>query len=208
MAYTIGLDYGTNSARAVVVRLSDGAELATEIATYAHGEEGILLDRRDPNVARQHPSDYLDAARRTIRTVVQRATEMGISADRIIALGVDTTGSTPLPIKGDLTPLAATDEFGDNMTAMAWLWKDHSSTAEAEAITTSARKERPHYLAKTGGVYSSEWFWAKIWRAWRDDPTVVEAADTWMEIAGLDPRNALRPLRRRRRAAKYLCGGA
>ena len=187
MAYTIGLDYGTNSARAVVVRLSDGAELATEIATYAHGEEGILLDRRDPNVARQHPADYLDAARKTIRTVVRRAAEIGIKAEEVIALGVDTTGSTPLPITRDLTPLATTDAFADNMTAMAWLWKDHSSTAEAEAITASARTERPRYLAKTGGVYSSEWFWAKIWRAFRDDPTVVEAADTWMEIADWIP---------------------
>ena len=187
MAYTIGLDYGTNSARAVVVRLSDGAELATEIATYGHGEEGILLDRRDPNVARQHPADYLEAARRTIRTVVQRAAETGIKAEEVIALGVDTTGSTPLPITRDLTPLAMTDAFADNMTAMAWLWKDHSSTAEAEAITASARTERPRYLAKTGGVYSSEWFWAKIWRAFRDDPTVLEAADTWMEIADWIP---------------------
>lgn len=188
MNYTIGLDYGTNSVRAVLVRLSDGAELATEVRTYAHGEEGIILDRGNPNFARQHPDDYLDGAREAIAAVVSAGhSDHGIEPDQIIGIGVDATASTPLPVDRANRPLVHTDRYRDNPAALAWLWKDHTATEEAAAITERARAEHPEYLAFSGGVYSFEWFWAKIWRAVKDEPRLLEDAFTWVEIADWIP---------------------
>lgn len=185
MKLVLGLDYGTNSVRAVLVNVENGAELATAIWDYEHGEAGIILDAKDPNVARQHPQDYLRGAEITIKEVLKKA---GVqSGADVIGIGVDTTGSTPMPVFKDNRALAMDTRFANNRTAMAWLWKDHTSTAEAETITKVARERKPHYLAKIGGVYSSEWFWAKVWRAKRDDAGVFEAADTWVEIADWIP---------------------
>lgn len=188
MKYTVGLDYGTNSVRAVLVQLSDGAEIATEIWGYAHGDQGVILDKGDPNLARQHPRDYLEGAERTLQGVVRSAVNNhGIDPGDIIGIGVDTTGSTPMPVQRDLSPLTDLPHQKDNPTVMAWLWKDHTSMKEAREITETARSRRPHFLAKTGGIYSSEWFWAKIWRAYLDDSGALDNAWTWMEIADWIP---------------------
>lgn len=186
--YTIGLDYGTNSVRALLVNVEDGTEVATSVWGYAHGEKGVMLSR-DPNLARQHPADYLEGARRTIRAVLAQAKRKirGFSPDQIIGLGVDTTGSTPIPVDREGWPLAFQDPFQDDLNAMAWLWKDHTSVAEAEEITELARKLRPHYLAKYGGKYSSEWFWSKILHCKRVAPRVFNAAYAWLEIADWIP---------------------
>ena len=186
--YGIGLDYGTNSVRAVIVNTANGEEIATSVWNYPHGEAGIILDARDPNLARQHPQDYLDGAEAVIRDALSTAAATpGFSPTQIIGVGVDTTGSTPMPVAADGTPLAFTEAFRNNPAAMAWLWKDHTSAAEAEEITAQARAHRPQFLAKCGGIYSSEWFWSKILRCRRAAKEVFDAAHTWIEIADWIP---------------------
>jgi L-ribulokinase len=186
--YTIGLDYGTNSVRALIVDTVDGHEIATAIWNYEHGHAGILLDR-DPNVARQHPADYLKGAEVTIREVLAAASKSVASfkPSDVVGIGVDTTGSTPMPVDADGVPLALNKKFSENPAAMAWLWKDHTGTAEAEEITALAHKIRPNYVAKIGGVYSSEWFYSKILHCLRTAPDVFEAAYSWIELADFVP---------------------
>ena len=165
-AFTIGLDYGTNSVRALVVDVADGTEVATSVWDYRRGEAGIILDDSDPNLARQHPADYLEGLEAVVRSVLKEAGRYdGFSATRIIGIGIDTTGSTPLPVDASGTPLAMDRAFEGNPNALAWLWKDHTAHEEARAITELAARIRPNYLAKVGGTYSSEWFWAKILRS-------------------------------------------
>ncbi len=182
--YTIGLDYGTNSVRALLVDVAGGAEIATSVYNYPHGEMGILLDPRDPDVARQHPRDYLDGAVAVITDVLAQAKAIaGFDASQVIGMGVDTTGSTPIPVDATGTPLALTPAFADQLGAMAYLWKDHTGHAEAVEITAKAAEMRPQFLAKCGGTYSAEWFWAKILRCKRANPDVFDAAYTWVEHA-------------------------
>ena len=186
--YTIGLDYGTNSVRALLVDAAGGREIATAIWNYEHGHAGVVLSR-DPNLARQHPADYLKGAEITIREALATAEKSvrGFDAGQVAGIGVDTTGSTPLPVDADGEALAFQSEFADNPAALAWLWKDHTSTAEAEEITALAREMRPNYLAKCGGVYSSEWFYSKILHCLRTAPDVFDAAHSWVELADFVP---------------------
>jgi L-ribulokinase len=186
--YAIGLDYGTNSVRCVLVNAANGRELATSVWGYEHGTDGVILGN-DPNLARQHPADYLKGAEVVIRRVlaaVKRRTK-GFRSDQVIGIGVDTTGSTPLPVDDRGEPLAFKRQFSRNSAAMAWLWKDHTSVAEAEEITQLAERMRPHFLAKCGGTYSSEWFFSKILHCLRTSPKVFDAARTWVEIADWIP---------------------
>ncbi len=182
--YAIGLDYGTNSCRALIVDLENGRELATQVYPYPSGEMGVIVDPRDPNLARQHPADYLAGLEQIIvRGLAQaRALDPAFTADRVVGLGIDTTGSTPMPVARDGTPLALLPGFQDNPHAMAWLWKDHTSHAEAAEITALAAEMRPAYLARCGGVYSSEWFWSKLLHAKRVAPDVFEAAFSFVEL--------------------------
>jgi L-ribulokinase len=186
--YTIGLDYGTNSVRALIVNVANGAEVAASVWTYAHGTQGVILSR-DPNLARQHPGDYLKGAELTIRQAVVSAkkTVKGFSAGQVIGIGVDTTGSTPLPVDANGQPLAFNRRFANHPAAMAWLWKDHTGVNEAAEITALAKKMRPQYLAKCGGTYSSEWFWSKILKCLRTAPNVFNAAHSWVELADFVP---------------------
>ena len=186
--YTIGLDYGTNSVRALIVNTANGAEVATAVWTYAHGTEGVIL-ARDPNLARQHPADYAKGAEITLAAVLAKAKKSvrGFSADQVVGLGVDTTGSTPLPVDANGQPLAFQKKFAKHPAALAWLWKDHTGVAEAAEITALARELRPQFLAKCGGTYSSEWFWSKILHCLRTAPEVFDAADAWVEFADYVP---------------------
>jgi L-ribulokinase len=186
--YSIGLDYGTNSARALLVALHDGREIATSVFEYPSGEAGILLSE-DPVLARQNPEDYLRAAETTLRDVVEQARKNlpGFDPSDVIAIGVDTTGSTPMPVDDKGMPLTRQDAFAHDLDAMAWLWKDHTAVEEAAEITQLAGRIRPEYLAKCGGTYSSEWFWAKILHCLRANAGVFEAAETWVEIADWIP---------------------
>lgn len=183
MFATLGLDFGTNSVRCVVVDTSNGQELGTAIYNYASGQDGILLDTNDHNVARQNPADYIEGIQMTVGKACHLAMDEHSSFDlsRIIGIGVDTTGSTPLPVDVNGTPLAFQKAFQDNLNAYVWLWKDHSSHAEAAEITALAAKEYPQYLSRCGGVYSSEWFFSKILHCLRIDPEVYDAAYTWVE---------------------------
>ena len=189
MAYTIGLDYGTNSLRCVVVDITDGTELATAVYEYETGEGGIILDSADHNLARQNPADYIKGIEITVKdaaTQAQRA-DKDFKAEHIIGIGVDTTGSTPLPVDKNCTPLSMLDEFKDNPNAYVWLWKDHTAHAEATEITELAAKRHPEYLAKCGGTYSSEWFFSKIFHCLQADSNVFEAAYSWVECCDYIP---------------------
>ena len=161
--YSIGLDYGTNSVRALIVNTSNGREVGTAVWEYAHGAHGVILSR-DPNLARQHPADYLTGAEITIRKALAQAkrTVKDFTPDQVVGLGVDTTGSTPVPVDSRGQALAFDKRFAKNPAAMAWLWKDHTGVLEGAEITETALEMRPQYLAKCGGIYSSEWFFSKI----------------------------------------------
>ena len=186
--YTIGLDYGTNSVRALIVNVSDGAEAASAVWTYEHGTVGVMLSN-DPNLARQHPADYLKGAEITIKKALAAAKKAvkGFSPSDVIGIGVDTTGSTPLPVDAAGVPLAFDKRFADDLAAMAWLWKDHTGIAEAAEITALAKKIRPQFLAKCGGTYSSEWFFSKLLHCLRTSPKVFNAAHSWVECADWIP---------------------
>ncbi|MBN1844235.1 MAG: ribulokinase [Sedimentisphaerales bacterium] len=183
MAYSLGLDYGTNSVRCLIVNTADGTEVATAIYEYETGEQGIILDRSDHNLARQNPADYLKGIEVTVKQSLEQAQQNDpeFAADRVIGIGVDTTGSTPLPVDDRGRPLCFHQEFRDNPNAHAWLWKDHTGYAEAAEITELAQKIHPEYLAKCGGTYSSEWFFSKVLHCLRSDPAVFAAAHTWVE---------------------------
>jgi L-ribulokinase len=186
--YTIGLDFGTNSVRALVVNIANGKEAGTAVWAYQHGEAGVILSR-DPNLARQHPADYIKGAELAIRNALRdtKKSVRGFAPEQVIGIGVDTTGSTPLPVDGNGQPVAFDKRFAKNPAAMAWLWKDHTGVAEAAEITALAAEVRPHYLAKCGGSYSSEWFFSKILHCLRAAPEVFDAAHLWVELADFVP---------------------
>jgi L-ribulokinase len=195
---TIGVDFGTNSARAVVVDCADGRTLGSAVFDYPSGTEGVLLDPRDPHLARQNPTDYLKALEASVCGALAAADAErgrgrgrgrggGFTRDRVIGIGVDTTGSTPVPVDARNRPLALDPRWQGNLAAHAWLWKDHTAAAEAAAITETARRCAPAYLAPIGGTYSSEWFWSKIWHCLKVAPEVFEAAASWVELADFIP---------------------
>ena len=128
MSYAIGLDYGTNSVRTLVVDVRDGKELATAVYEYETGDAGIILDSSDHNLARQNPADYLKGAQITIKEALAAAkrADKDFDVSKVIGIGVDTTGSTPIPVDKAGTPLNMLEEFKDNPNACAWLWKDHT----------------------------------------------------------------------------------
>lgn len=189
MAYVIGLDYGTNSVRCLVVDARNGRELGTAVYEYESGQAGILLDKADHNVARQNPADYLKGLEVTILAASREAkkSDKKFTPAQVVGIGVDTTGSTPIPVDAEGVPLAMKKEFKKNRNACVWLWKDHTGYAEAAKITELAAKMRPEYLAKCGGVYSSEWFFSKIWHCLNVDKKVFDAAFTWVEHADWIP---------------------
>ncbi|HLK15015.1 MAG TPA: ribulokinase, partial [Fimbriimonadaceae bacterium] len=182
--YSLGLDYGTNSVRGVLIDVADGATLETSVWPYRRGDEGVFYDDADPNLARQHPGDYGDGFEACVRGVLG---ESGVDPEDVVGIGVDTTGSTPLPVAPDGTALALDSHWSDNVDSYAWLWKDHTSHAEAAEITAKARELGEPYLAKCGGTYSSEWFWSKILHCARAAPEVFSAAHSWVELADYVP---------------------
>ena len=187
-AFTIGVDFGTNSVRAVVVDTANGRTLGTSVFNYPSGHQGILLDARDPHFARQNPNDYLEGLWASVNGALAEADkDPGFSRDRVIGLGTDTTGSTPMPVDANARPLALDPKWKDNPAAQAWLWRDHTSTAEAAAITETARAHAPEYVAPIGGTYSSEWLWSKVWRCLKVAPDVFDAAYSWVELADYIP---------------------
>ncbi|MCE0484963.1 MAG: ribulokinase [Methylacidiphilales bacterium] len=188
MAFTIGIDYGTNSVRALVVRCSNGEELGTAVVDYPSGNKGVLLDPGDHHLARQNPADYLLGLEKSVTAALAQATQKkDFSAAQVIGIGVDTTGSSPIPVNEKNIPLALDPKWAKNLAAQCWLWKDHTSHREAAEITRIAAEHRPHYLAKCGQTYSSEWFWSKIWHCLNVAPDVFAAAYSWVELADYMP---------------------
>lgn len=181
--YSLGIDYGTNSCRSLLIDLDDGAEVGSTVFNYPNGEMGILLDPKDPHVARQNPQDYIDGLEAVVRGALAQAAEKvaGFDTAQVVGIGIDTTGSTPIPVNKEGTPLGLLPEFKNNLNAMVWLWKDHTGYAEAAEITQLAHEMRPNIIAKCGGIYSSEWWWSKILRLRRVDAQVFAAAYSFVE---------------------------
>src|SRR4051812_36744167 len=126
--FSIGVDYGTNSVRALIVDVDDGAEIASCVYDYPSGEQGILLDPKEPNLARQNPADYIEGFYQSVSAAVREARKQrGFQADRVVGIGVDTTGSTPIPVDREGRALALGQKFKNNLAAHAWLWKDHTA---------------------------------------------------------------------------------
>jgi L-ribulokinase len=186
--YSIGVDFGTNSVRALIVDVHTGEEIATAVHDYVRGDRGVLSDPSDPHVARQDPMDYHEGLAGCIPAALAKAAMTpAFSPDRVIGIGVDTTGSTPIPVDASGAPLCMTPAFAGNLNAMAWLWKDHSGVGEAERITAIAADARPKYLSRCGGAYSSEWFFSKIWHCLNADRAVFDAAHSWVEFCDYIP---------------------
>jgi L-ribulokinase len=186
--YALGLDFGTNSVRALLVDVRNGREIAQSVWNYRHGQAGIILDPRDTNLARQHPADYLEGIAKTVPAALRQARRTrGFDPSQVIGIGIDTTGSTPLPVDAAGNALAMQKPFARDPAAMAWLWKDHTGHAEAQEITDLAAKLRPQYLAKCGGRYSSEWYWSKLLHMVRTAPKVAAATYTWVEAVDWIP---------------------
>lgn len=187
MEYTLGLDFGTGSVRACILDIDSGQMVSTAVCPYAGGTEGTYTDKGNPLLARQSPMEYMRSLEVATKKVVIDFVDAGHSVQDIIGIGIDATGSTPIPVKQDLRPLADLPEFTDNLNAYAWLWKDHTAVNEALKITEKAGKDRPEYLAKCGGTYSSEWFWSKVWHCLNVAPEVFFAADSWLEQSDFIP---------------------
>lgn len=176
--YVIGLDYGTDSVRAVLIDTENGAELATSVSYYQRWKEGKFC-KPEENQFRQYPLDHIEGLEKTISTVVK---ESGVAPENIASICIDTTGSSPLPVNKDGIALSLLPEFSENPNAMMVLWKDHTSIGEAEEINHLATNwGGEDYTKFEGGIYSSEWFWAKILHINREDEAVKNAAYSWME---------------------------
>ena len=188
MKFSLGVDFGTNSVRALVVRCKDGKEYGSCVAGYRSGREGVLLDPRDHHLARQHPGDYITGIEQAVRGALEQASaKRGFSASNVIGIGVDTTGSSPLPVDAKNRALGMQPAWRKNLNAQCWLWKDHTSWREAARITELAGRHRPHFIAKCGNTYSSEWFWSKVLHCKKVAPDVFKAAYSWVELADWIP---------------------
>ncbi|HMC00392.1 MAG TPA: ribulokinase [Flavobacteriaceae bacterium] len=177
-ANVIGLDYGSDSVRAVLIDTQNGAELASEVFWYPRWKEQKYCNP-GINQFRQHPLDHIEGLEKTITSVIAQS---NVSQESVVSICIDTTGSSPLPLTKDGTPLALVDEFKNNPNALMVLWKDHTAVKEANEINDLARDwGGEDYTKYEGGIYSSEWFWAKILHIARQDKAVKEAAYTWME---------------------------
>jgi L-ribulokinase len=186
--FTLGIDYGTNSVRALIVRCADGAEMGACVVNYPSGKQGVLLDPKDHHLARQHPGDYLFGLEKSVKGALAAAKKKrGFDASKVIGIGVDTTGSSPIPVDRHNRPLALDKKWRKNLAAQCWLWKDHTGWREAARITELAAQHRPHFIAKCGNTYSSEWFWSKIWHCLAVAPEVFDAAYSWVELCDYVP---------------------
>ena len=177
-ASVIGIDFGTDSVRAVLVDTSYGHEVSSAVCEYPRWKEGLYCDAASSQF-RQHPLDYLESLERSVKECLRLAGHG--AAQSVKALAVDTTGSTPVAVDKQGVPLALHPAFAENPNAMFVLWKDHTSTKEAAEINVHATKFKPDYLKYVGGIYSSEWFWAKLLHTLRADEAVRKACYSWVE---------------------------
>jgi L-ribulokinase len=177
--FVIGIDYGTDSVRTLIVDASTGVEVASSVFWYPRWKAGKYCNPA-ANQFRQHPLDYMEGLEITVKEAL--ASAPAGTAERVVAISVDTTGSTPVAVNREGTPLSLLPEFSENPNAMFILWKDHTSVKEAAEINELAKKwGGTDYTRYEGGVYSSEWFWAKILHILRTDEKVRQAAFSWVE---------------------------
>ena len=178
-SYVIGVDFGSDSVRSVLVDAGNGRELAASVFYYPRWKRGAYC-----NVAtsqfRQHPLDYIEGLETTIKDCFQKSAVPHIG-ELVKAISVDTTGSTPVAVNQAGVPLALLPEFAENPNAMFVLWKDHTAIREAQEINAHAKKFDVNYLQYVGGIYSSEWFWAKLLHVLREDEAVCQATYSWVE---------------------------
>ena len=183
-ACVVGVDYGTLSGRAVVVRVRDGAELGTAVHEYRHGVVDQVLPKTGaplpPEWALQVPADYLDVLRTAVPQAIEAA---GISAAQVIGIGTDFTACTMVPVKADGTPLCDLPEFADNPHAYVKLWRHHAAQAQADRINELAHRRKEPWIARYGGLISSEWEFAKGLQVLEEAPEVYAAMDHWVEAA-------------------------
>lgn len=177
-AYVIGIDYGTDSVRSVLVDAQNGTEIAAAVFNYPRWKEGRFCHAA-ANQFRQHPLDYIEGLEDTIKRCLLQAGPA--IASKVKAISVDTTGSTPVAVDATGTPLALLPQFAENPNAMFVLWKDHTAVSEAAEINVHAEKFDTNYLQYVGGIYSSEWFWAKLLHVLREDAAVRGALHSWVE---------------------------
>jgi L-ribulokinase len=176
--YVIGVDYGTDSVRSIIVNAINGQEIASSVFYYPRWKNGLFCNA-SANQFRQHPLDYMEGLEDTIRRcLLQAGTNV---AANVKGISVDTTGSTPIAVDATGTPLSLMPQFENNPNAMFVLWKDHTAVAVAAEINEHAKKFETNYLKYVGGIYSSEWFWAKLLHILREDEEVANACYSWVE---------------------------
>lgn len=184
MKYVIGVDYGSDSVRSVLVS-EEGTEIASSVHYYTRWKEGLFCNPSKQQF-RQHPLDYLEGLEYTLKEVIETLPKG--DKRNVKAISVDTTGSTPCAVNAEGTPLALTPGFEENPNAMFVLWKDHTAIQEANEINELARSWGGHdYTKYVGGIYSSEWFWAKMLHVLRDDEYIQDAAYSWAEACDWIP---------------------
>ena len=177
-SYALGLDYGTDSVRALLVDALTGAEVASNVVYYPRWKKGLYSDPAKDQF-RQHPLDYLESLEQVVQGLWHSAPAN--AAAQVVGIAFDTTGSTPIAVDREGMALALKPEFAENPNAMFVLWKDHTAIKEAQEITAAANAARENYLKYEGGIYSSEWFWAKTLHVLRADAAVAKAAYLWVE---------------------------
>lgn len=178
MNYVIGLDYGTDSVRALIADTADGREVSSAVFYYPRWKAGKYCNP-GASMFRQHPLDYLEGLEASVKMALSQAPKE--VAENVVGISVDTTGSTPVAVDKNGTPLALLPEFAENPHGMFILWKDHTANQEADEINTLAHGWDTDFTKYVGGIYSSEWFWAKILRTLRVDEAVRNAAFSWVE---------------------------
>ncbi len=177
-SYALGLDYGSDSVRALLVDALTGQEVASNVVYYPRWKKGLFcVPAKDQ--FRQHPLDYLESLEQVVQGLWKLA-PVG-AAQKVAGISFDTTGSTPIAVDSEGVALALKPEFAENPNAMFVLWKDHTAIKEAQEITAAAGKAKENYLKYEGGIYSSEWFWAKALHVLREDASVANAAYLWVE---------------------------
>lgn len=176
--YVIGVDFGTDSVRSVLVDCENGQEIAASVFTYPRWAKSLYC-KPEENQFRQHPLDYIEGLEASIKDCLRQAGKE--AAQYVRGISVDTTGSTPVAVDASGTPLALLPGYENNPNAMFVLWKDHTSVQEAARINEIAKTFDTDYLQYVGGIYSSEWFWAKLLHILKSDSDIRPAIHSWVE---------------------------
>jgi L-ribulokinase len=177
-SYVIGVDYGTDSVRSVILNALNGDEIASSVFYYPRWKDELYCDA-SLNQFRQHPLDYVEGLETVIKDCIKKAGSN--IAENIVAISIDTTGSTPVAVDKHGTPLALLPQFENNPNAMFVLWKDHTSVKEAAKFNEHAKKFGINYLQYVGGIYSSEWFWSKLLHLLRVDEDIRNSCYSFVE---------------------------